>query len=374
MARKLRMPTMLLKAPVLLAVATLGLACSARYEVGSMEPDGAGGADENTGGTMSVAGSVSAGGSGNAGPGVLSEMCIRRVTPEPVMGDLVAPTVVWGRVSKLIWGTEEHAPPAELPETTSYAFAGHLVEGAFLQAQMEVGAVPGIGDLIRQWLSLGPEPLEGGYEMQLVGSDNLLLDVLLRSSWEPGRAGVFSEPTWLALNQSIPARGAKISTFVFGKNIPAPPPNVNRNIYDDALTERQAMERAIVNAPCAACHNLMNPLGYALGHFDHDGNYRELDHGQSIDTTGSYLTNDGDSLEFDGIEEFGAKASDSCDANRAIVDNFLRVALSEPNVSIEARELLIEQNQERVRSAYVMGGRSYLALVKAYAQSPLVLK
>jgi hypothetical protein len=385
------MPAMLRKMPRLLLLATVGLACSARYEVGAMEPvlggsggsagSGGSGPDENKAGTESGGSAMTAGmGFGGvaghyASGSVQSEMCIRRVTPAPV-AVLVTPELVWSRVSKFVWGEEEHEPPVALPDHASYEWAGELVEQAFAAARLETSAVPGANFFIRELLSISPdEPFEGDYDAQLANEDSVLLEVLLQSSWAPGHAGVFSEPYWLSLHEGIPSRGADISAAVFGKNVPAPPPNVNRNIFDGELTERQALEMATgAQAACATCHNLMNPLGYALGHFDRDGNYRELDHEQEIDTTGSYRTNDGGSLDFDGIADFGAKAAESCDANQAIVDNFLRLALEDLGYDEGTRESLITEHTARVRSAYVMGGRSYLALVKAYAQSPLVLR
>lgn len=362
------------KTPRLLLLATFGLACSARYEVGSMEPATGGsagsGPDHTPGGTMSVGGS---GSTGAPGGGYANPACIRRVTPEPV-AVLVPPAVIWSRVSQYVWG-DAHDPPVMLPEEASYEWAGELVEKAFAQARLETGSVPGASFFIRSWLKLTQDPFDGDYDAQLANEDSVMLEVLLQSSWAPGHAGVFSEAQWLSLHGSIPARGAQISAAVFGKNVPAPPPSVDRNIYDGALTERQAIEMTSGAQPaCASCHNIMNPLGFALGHFDREGSYRELDHGQPIDTTGSYQTNDGSTMEFDGIADFGAKAADSCEANQTIVDSFLRVALGHLGHGDEDREALITQHSERVRSAYVMGGRSYLALVKGYAQSPLTLR
>jgi hypothetical protein len=365
---------MLRKTPKLLLLATFGLACSARYEVGSMEPAMGGSAgsvpEPSTAGSMSVGGSRSA---GTASGGYTSSSCIRRVTPEPV-AVLVPPAVIWSRVAPLVWDDAKHDPPVMLPEEASYEWAGELVEKAFAAARVETGSVPGASSFIRSWLRLTQDPFDGDYDTQLASEDSVMLEVLLQSSWAPGHVGVFSEAQWLFMHPSIPARGAQISSALFGKNVPAPPPGVNRNVYDGELTERQAIEMTSGAQPaCASCHNMMNPLGFALGHFDREGSYRELDHGQEIDTTGSYETNAG-VIEFDGIADFGAKAAESCDANQAIVDSFLRVALANLGYGDEAREALITEHTERIRSAYVMGGRSYLALVKGYAQSPLTLR
>jgi len=59
---------------------------------------------------------------------------------------------------------------------------------------------------------------------------------------------------------------------------PPPPPNVP-SLKDDAttknLTMRQRMELHRSNPTCAACHKMMDPLGFALENFDGLGQWRE---------------------------------------------------------------------------------------------------
>jgi hypothetical protein len=361
----------------ILLMGLAALACSARYEVGQMDPSAEGGAS-NGGGTAS-AGTLAGGNASTAGSasalGVFGPQCIKTGSPAELTGEFAAPDVVWSRIEKMIWG-DAHLPPEALPAQTSYGWAGDVVDQAFEQALAEMNSVPGGSFFVVQWLKLGDaeEPLKGDYDSQLARSTNVMLEVLLQSSWAPGHAGVFSEAAWLLRHQSIPARGAAILEAVFSRVVPAPPPSVDRNVIDVGLQDRAAIEATMSSPACASCHSLMNPLGYALGHFDRAGNYRELDHDLPIDTTGTFMADGQDVIAFDGIADFGAKAADTCHANLSIADGFLRVALTELGYDETTREAAIEANRERVQQAFVAGGRSYPALVKAFAQSALVLR
>ena len=48
------------------------------------------------------------------------------------------------------------------------------------------------------------------------------------------------------------------------------------------------------------CHSVMNPLGYALEHFDAVGRYREKDGAKPVDSTGNYETRNGETEKFAG--------------------------------------------------------------------------
>jgi hypothetical protein len=52
------------------------------------------------------------------------------------------------------------------------------------------------------------------------------------------------------------------------------------------LRERMAVHRA--NPTCAACHDLMDPIGLGLENFDAIGRYRETENGATIDASGAY--------------------------------------------------------------------------------------
>jgi hypothetical protein len=63
-----------------------------------------------------------------------------------------------------------------------------------------------------------------------------------------------------------------------------------------ALRERMEQHR---NSPvCASCHSRMDPLGFALEHYDAVGRFRQTDRGASIDST----------IKYNGVEVTSTKA------------------------------------------------------------------
>ena len=65
------------------------------------------------------------------------------------------------------------------------------------------------------------------------------------------------------------------------------------------LTTR-ASGRPTDQARRPARHSVMNPLGYALEHFDAVGRYREKDGAKPVDSTGNYETRNGETAKFAG--------------------------------------------------------------------------
>jgi uncharacterized protein DUF1592/uncharacterized protein DUF1588/uncharacterized protein DUF1595/uncharacterized protein DUF1585/uncharacterized protein DUF1587 len=107
------------------------------------------------------------------------------------------------------------------------------------------------------------------------------------------RAGIFSQGGPLTVHDrptrtSIVRRGLKIRTDFLCQNIGAPPPNVNPNLPEATMgvTQRQRLEQHRTNGTCAACHNLMDPIGVVFENFDALGRLRTQDeNGLPIDTT-----------------------------------------------------------------------------------------
>ena len=87
---------------------------------------------------------------------------------------------------------------------------------------------------------------------------------------------------------SVVRRGYWILDALLGAPPPPPPPNVPPLKENDpkskpaALRERMEQHR---NSPvCASCHAQMDPLGFALEHYDAVGRFRETDGGARIDS------------------------------------------------------------------------------------------
>ena len=96
-------------------------------------------------------------------------------------------------------------------------------------------------------------------------------------------------------------RGRWILENVLGTPAPVPPPGIDTNLEKDAeqvkvtsLRQRLELHRKV--EPCASCHKIMDPIGFALENFDMVGTWREFDNGKTpIDSSGQLV--DGTKLQ-----------------------------------------------------------------------------
>jgi len=87
---------------------------------------------------------------------------------------------------------------------------------------------------------------------------------------------------------SVVLRGKWILENVLGAPPPPPPPNVpplKDNDRAKPTSLRARMEQHRNNVVCASCHARMDPLGFAMEHFDAVGTWRENDLGAEINST-----------------------------------------------------------------------------------------
>jgi hypothetical protein len=74
-----------------------------------------------------------------------------------------------------------------------------------------------------------------------------------------------------------------------------------------ADTTRQRYETQHAHGGCAACHQLFEPFGYGLEHFDAVGLYRVNENGYPLDTHAVVALDDATTLAFDGLEDLATK-------------------------------------------------------------------
>jgi hypothetical protein len=100
--------------------------------------------------------------------------------------------------------------------------------------------------------------------------------------------------TSLPTRTSPVARGKWILENILGTPPPKPPANVpplKDNTKEDAaggaiLSLRQRLEEHRTNPACAACHKIMDPIGFSLENFDAVGKWRTKDGFSRIDASG----------------------------------------------------------------------------------------
>lgn len=97
-------------------------------------------------------------------------------------------------------------------------------------------------------------------------------------------------------------RGAWVLENLVGTPPPPPPPNVEslkEKSASASLTMRERLAQHRANASCAVCHDLIDPIGFALENYDAVGRWRALEGEEPVDSTG--MLPDGQPV--DGVEE-----------------------------------------------------------------------
>ena len=106
-------------------------------------------------------------------------------------------------------------------------------------------------------------------------------------------------------------RGKWILENLLGVPPPPPPPDVPEledSSGGEALTMRERLAKHRSTPSCASCHNLMDPLGFALENFNAVGVWRTIDEtGAAIDAAGTLP----DGTPFNNVAEFRAALENS---------------------------------------------------------------
>lgn len=124
------------------------------------------------------------------------------------------------------------------------------------------------------------------------------------------RSGILTQVSFLAQHShpgrtSPTLRGKAIQEILLCEKIPSPPANVNFAVVQDVdnptlKTTRARLSAHLDDEECASCHKLTDPMGLALEKFDGAGQFRQTEHGEPIDTTGSFAK-----TTFDGAAALG---------------------------------------------------------------------
>ena len=122
---------------------------------------------------------------------------------------------------------------------------------------------------------------------------------------DPNRFGLLGQGSVLMLTSTATRtspvqRGKYVMQVLLGTPPPPPPPNTPalKETADISKPQsvRERMEEHRQNPACAACHKLMDPIGFALENFDAIGTWRTNDSGFRIDASGQMF----DGTKMDG--------------------------------------------------------------------------
>jgi Protein of unknown function (DUF1588)/Protein of unknown function (DUF1592)/Protein of unknown function (DUF1595)/Protein of unknown function (DUF1585) len=159
-------------------------------------------------------------------------------------------------------------------------------------AQLYASDAPNIASLFSgqsYWLD---GPLRAFYGLP---GDHAASDLTLTDMPNEGRSGILTHPALMALlarpGETNPiSRGLFVRRTVLCQDLPPPPANLTipqlPPVSPNAST-RERLDRHASAALCAACHDVIDPPGFALESFDQVGRLRTMDGGKPVDTSGT---------------------------------------------------------------------------------------
>jgi hypothetical protein len=168
------------------------------------------------------------------------------------------------------------------------------------------------------------------------------------------RAGLLTQVSFLAahahpVRSSVTRRGKALRELFLCQVVPSPPPNVDFSKLDDPdpslRTARERLKVHATNPSCAGCHKIMDPMGYALEHFDGAGQFRATENGANLDTSGSL-----DGVAFKDVDGLGKALHDHPALPACLVNRVYSYGTGGP-ASISQDKALLEHFKERFSKA-----------------------
>jgi hypothetical protein len=119
----------------------------------------------------------------------------------------------------------------------------------------------------------------------------------------------------------------------------------------------------VTDVTCAACHSMMDPIGFAFENFDASGFWRATEGGQTIDASGNVMGSDV-AGNFNGPVELGAKLATSDQVLACASTQWFRFAFGrDPADKVDGDQCAMKTLQVALQS----GGA--LELVRAIPQT-----
>jgi hypothetical protein len=151
------------------------------------------------------------------------------------------------------------------------------------------------------------------------------------------RAGVLTHPYVMARfaysSESSPIhRGVFLARGVLGRTL-RPPPDAFVPLAPDLhpdLTTRERVTLQTQPGECMACHQIINPLGFALEQFDAVGRFRETERGKPVNAAASYQAPSGETVEITGARELAEYLAASPDCHAAFVEQLFHHLVQQP--------------------------------------------
>lgn len=151
------------------------------------------------------------------------------------------------------------------------------------------------------------------------------------------RAGLLSHPLLLSgfayhATSSPIHRGVFVARSLLGRSL-RPPPDAVTPLAPDLHPDLSTRERVALQtspAACQSCHDMINPLGFTLEHYDAIGRHRDNDRGKPIDAAGSYISQQGEAAAFQGVRPLAEYLAASEETRLALATQLFQHHVKQP--------------------------------------------
>ena len=157
------------------------------------------------------------------------------------------------------------------------------------------------------------------------------------SFFDHERAGLLTHPYLLALysyhNATSPIhRGVFITRHVLGRSLKPPPEAVvfKDEAFAPDMTMREKVTQLTKPDTCMTCHEIINPLGFALEQFDGIGRLRKTEKGRPINTISDYLSADGSAIRLTSAGDLARHATESPSAQNRFIEMLFNQVAKQP--------------------------------------------
>ncbi len=155
-------------------------------------------------------------------------------------------------------------------------------------------------------------------------------------------SGLLTLPAFLATqakaSEGSPIyRGKFVREQLFCQDLPAPPANVPpAPEVTPGVSTRERLKQHEVDMACAACHQMMDPIGLGFENYDGIGRYRTMDAGKPVDASGSISGTADANGPFNGVAELGMKLSKSATVESCVAKQWFRYAMARAETPADA--------------------------------------
>lgn len=155
-------------------------------------------------------------------------------------------------------------------------------------------------------------------------------------------------------------RGVFLTRGVLGRVL-MPPPEAVAPLAPDlhaGLTTRERVDLQTSPKECRVCHGMINPVGFALENYDAVGRFRKEEKGKPVDSSGSYQSKTGETVQFDGPKDLAAYLAASPESHAAFVQQMFHHLVKQPLNAFGGDELAtltksFEQHDFNIRKLMV---------------------